>query len=156
MIPSFLSHSAFSLPSAALRVSYRESRGLRRRGARRYSGSPLWQLQAEPRSPGLSWSFFALGVFLILLAVVGGFLYIREITSTAASGYDISALERRAGELRVEETRLQLEAAELQSLRRIEERLPKLNLVPAADVAYTGPVLDGALAGQIPVGTARP
>lgn len=118
---------------------------------------PLWRLQADaPRRGGISWPLFLLGVFLILLAAAGGFLYVREITSTAASGYDISALERRSEELRAEEAKLELEAAELQSLKRVEELLPKLNLVPAGVLVYTSPLIEAAVTGQIPVGTGRP
>lgn len=97
-----------------------------------------------------------MGVVLLALAVAGGFLYIREITSTAASGYDVSALERRAEELREQELRLEAQAAELQSLKRLDERVPKLHLVPSDVVAYTAPIVDAAVTGQLPLGLARP
>lgn len=126
-----------------------------RRSFDQRSGAPLWRLDAAVPSRGVPRSLFLLGLFLLVLAVAGGFLYIREITGTASSGYDISALERRSEELRAEESRIQLEAAEFQSLQRIEERLPKLNLLPTGTITYTSPLLDGALAGQIPVGVAR-
>lgn len=116
----------------------------------------LGRLRASTRRRGLSWRVFFLGVALIVLLAAGGLLYVRQITSTAASGYDVSALERRAEELRREEAALEFEAAELESLKRIEERLPKLNLVPAERVVYTSPLVGGAVTGQIPVGTARP
>lgn len=126
----------------------------RRRGR---TASPVWEVQGAARTTrGISWPLFALGVCLLLLAVAGGFLYIREITSTAASGYDVSALERRAEELREQELRFEAQAAELQSLKRLEERVPKLNLVSSGVVAYTTPILDSVVTGQIPVGTARP
>lgn len=148
-------HAAHFAPSAALRLSSVDVSRRAGRSVGSRSGSPLWRLESQAASRGLPWSIFLLGVFLLVLAVAGGFLYIREITSTASSGYDISALERRSEDLRAEESRLQLEAAELQSLKRIEERLPKLNLVPTSTITYTSPLLDGALTGQIPVGIAR-
>lgn len=115
----------------------------------------LWRLHGSARRSSLSWQVFFLGVTLIVLLAAGGLMYVRQITSTTASRYGVSALERRAEELRKEETTLEFEAAELESLKRIEERLPKLNLVPADVVAYTSPLIGGAVTGQIPVGTAR-
>lgn len=147
--PSFFHASVVLQPSAF--AGY--AGGRRRLGQR--AGAPLWRLDAAVPSRGVPWSVFLLGLFLLVLAVIGGFLYIREITSTASSGYDISALERRSEELRAEESRMQLEVAELQSLQRIEERLPNLNLLPTGTITYTSPLLDGALTGQIPVGVAR-
>lgn len=149
-------HASHFAPSAMLRLSSADvSRRAGRSVGRSLPRSPLWRLESPAASRGLPWSLFLLGVFLLVLAVAGGFLYVREITSTAVSGYDISALERRSEDLRAEESRLQLEAAELQSLKRIEGRLPKLNLVPTSAITYTSPLLDGALTGQIPVGIAR-
>lgn len=123
------------------------------RGGRRQH---LWELKQPQAAAGLSWRLFLLALVLLVLLVGGGFLYIREVTSTASSGYDVSALERRLEDVRTQETRLLLETAELQSLQRVEELLPKLNLAPASSTAYTAPILDGALTGQaIPV-AARP
>lgn len=124
-------------------------------GGRGERSRALWRLEGAPHRAGLSWAVFVAGVVLILTALAGGVLYIREITSTTASGYDVSALERRAEDLRQEEQRLQLEAAELESLKRVEERVPKLDLVPVQALAFTTPEVDTTLAGQIPVGTAR-
>lgn len=119
------------------------------------SSAPLWRLRGDDERRGLPWPLFMVGLVSILLALGGGILYIRQITTTAASGYDISTLERRAEELRAEETKLQLEAAELQSLQRVEEQLPKLNLIPSEKLTYTTPLVGGSVTGQIPLGTAR-
>lgn len=113
-----------------------------------------WRIEARRERRGISWRVFGLGVALLLLALAGGFVYIREITSTAASGYDVSFLERRAEELRSAEQRLLLERAELESLRRIEEHAKTLNLVPVVNTAYTSPLVGETRTGQIPVGTA--
>ncbi len=121
-----------------------------------YGNRFTWRLRdREQQRPGLSWRFFLLGLFLLFLTVAGGFVYIREITTTTESGYDVSLLERRDAELRAEEQQLQIEAAELESLQHIEERLKTLNLTPVDSVAYTSPLITGAVAGTIPVGTAR-
>lgn len=113
-----------------------------------------WQIESRGERRGISWRVFALGVVLLLLALVGGFIYIREITSTTASGYDVSLLERRASEVRAEEQRLLLERAELESLPRIEEHVRTLNLVPVGNTVYTSPLVGETRTGQIPVGTA--
>jgi len=107
----------------------------------------------EPR--GLSLPLFFGGVALIVLVSAVGLLYIRQVVSTTTSGYDVSALERRAEHLQVEEAKLQLDAATLESLKRVEEKLPKLNLVPVNELTYTSPVSNSVVTGQLPVGTAR-
>lgn len=117
----------------------------------------LWRVAAsDERRRGLPLSVFLVGLALILIVAGAGFLYIRQMVTTAAFGYDVTVLERRAEELRAQEAALQLETAELESLQRVEERLPKLNLVPVAGAMYTRPVSDSVLTGQIPVGIARP
>ena len=117
---------------------------------------PVWRVIADPRARGVSWAFFFGGLLLILITAGAGFLYIRQTISTATSGYGISVLERRAEELRREEARLQFEAAEFQSLQRIQEELPKLDLVPVLAPVYTSPLLGTVVTGKIPVGTGRP
>lgn len=107
----------------------------------------------EPR--GLSLPLFFGGLALIVLVSVVGLLYIRQVVSTTTSGYDVSALERKADKLRVEEAKLQLDAAELESLTRVQKQLPKLNLVPVNESTYTTPVSSTVVTGQLPVGTAR-
>lgn len=132
-----------------------ESSVTARRSVLHGRSSRAWHLQERESRRGLSWRLFFLGLFLLVVVAAGGFVYIREITSTAASGYDVSHLERRAAELRTEEQRLQLEAAEFNSLKRIEERIKTLNLVPVSAVAYTSPIVSGVVTGYIPAGTAR-
>lgn len=117
---------------------------------------PVWRVTADPRARGLSWAFFFSGLFLILVAAGGGFVYIQQTITTASSGYGISALERRVEELRKDEARLQFEVAEFQSLQRIQGQLPKLNLVPGREPVYTSPLLGTVVTGQIPVGVGRP
>ncbi|TSC71900.1 MAG: hypothetical protein G01um101438_847 [Parcubacteria group bacterium Gr01-1014_38] len=117
---------------------------------------PVWRVTADPRAHGVSWAFFFGGLLLILVSAGAGFLYIRQTISTATSGYGISVLERRAEELRKEEARLQFEVAEFQSLQRIQEQLPKLDLVPVLAPVYTSPLLGTVVTGQIPVGVGRP
>lgn len=136
------------------RMSFRGSAAPSRHGMHA-GGSRVWRVQAQEQQFGLSWRLFLFGLFLLLFAVAGSFVYVREITTTAASGYDISLLERRAAELRADEQRLRIEAAELESLRRVEERLKTLQLTPVSSVTYTSPLVTGAVAGLVPVGTAR-
>ena len=115
----------------------------------------MWRLHQTAPRRGMSWRTFFLAAALLVFVAVGGSVYVREITSTAASGYDVSALERRLDTLREEEGRLELETAEFQSLRRIEERLLKLNLVPVDRLLFSTPLLAGLVTTHIPVGTAR-
>lgn len=115
-----------------------------------------WRLKpVEPRR-GLSYTRFFLGAVVILFLSSTGFLYIREVISTAASGYDITALERRAEGLRVHESALELETAQLQALARVEQRIRSLSLVPVSELTYARPTIDTVVTSQIPVGSARP
>jgi len=111
-----------------------------------------WRLPSVDVPRGLSTATFFFGVLLIVVLSSAGFLYIRQVISTASSGYDVTALERRADALRVRQAALELETAELQALGRVEERLPALDLVPVVEPTYARPLTDTVVTSQIPVG----
>lgn len=95
---------------------------------------------------GTSWSIFFVGIGVMLLLVGAGFLYLHQVNSSAAGGYDVSSLERRVRELKEEEQRLQLEAAELQSLHAVEAGVRRLNYVVTEQAAFTSPLVHGPVA----------
>jgi hypothetical protein len=95
---------------------------------------------------GAGWGFFLTGVGVILLLVAAGFLYIHQVTSSAVGGYDITSLERHVNALKEQEQQLELKAAELQSLKAIEERIRRLNFIPTEQMAFTSPLFGGSVA----------
>lgn len=98
------------------------------------------------RERGSSWGFFLTGVAIIGLLVTASFLYIHQVTSSAVGGYDVVSLERRVSDLKEQQQRLELEAAQLQSLKAIEGRIHHLNFVLTNDVVFTSPLAQGPVA----------
>ncbi len=95
---------------------------------------------------GAGWGLFLSGVALLIMFVLAGFFYIRQITASSVGGYDVVSLERRVNELKDKEQVLELQTAELQSLKRIEENVQRLNLSRTENVAFTSPLVRGPVA----------
>ncbi len=81
---------------------------------------------------------------LAALLVVGllGFFYLQQVIGTASQGTDVRSLETQLVELRAKQQQLELEGAELRSLRVVEERIEKLNLVATDRVSYLAGTAD--------------
>jgi hypothetical protein len=62
--------------------------------------------------------------------------YLQQVLGTASQGSDIRGLEGRIMELRERQRSLELEGAELRSIRTIENHIPQLNLVLTDRVSY--------------------
>jgi hypothetical protein len=77
-----------------------------------------------------------LGIFVIMAVTFLSFFYLSQVQNTASQGSDIQALEERMAELRERQRSLELEGAELRSIRTIEKNIPNLNLVAAEKVSY--------------------
>lgn len=79
---------------------------------------------------------------LCLLVVLGVFsvLYIIETNAVSTKGFAISDLERKIETLEQEQQRLNVEIAKSRSMKSVEERLQKMNMVAAADVQYVSVV----------------
>lgn len=95
---------------------------------------------------GSSMSFFLTGIGVLSIIVMAGFMYIFQVTSSAVNGYDTTSLEKRVDKLANENRELELESANLQSVRAIAEGVQKLKLIPASKVVYTSPLLMGTVA----------
>lgn len=74
--------------------------------------------------------------FLVVLVCATGVFYIFEVNNLATKGYEIDKLEKQLNNLQKENERLQIEAAELKSMYRIEEKTKELNMVVPKDVSY--------------------
>lgn len=74
-------------------------------------------------------------IVLISLSFLGLF-YLQQVFGTAARGSDVQALENKIIELQDKQKSLELEGAELRSIQAVEQRVQKLNLTAASDVAF--------------------
>lgn len=88
-------------------------------------------LKNQPKVGRVTLSFF-----LVVLVCATGVFYIFEVNNLATKGYEIDKLEKQLNNLQKENERLQIEAAELKSMYRIEEKTKELNMVVPKDVSY--------------------
>lgn len=98
---------------------------------------------------GSSMSFFLTGIGVLSIIVMAGFMYIFQVTSSAVNGYDTTSLEKQVDKLADEKRQLELESANLQSVRAIAEGAQKLKLISASKVVYTSPLLAGTVAFSV-------
>jgi hypothetical protein len=69
-------------------------------------------------------------IILIVLACLLGFAYLTQVTKTNAYGYQISGLQQQQNQLKNENQNLQVAAARLESLSRIQSSTVAKGLVP--------------------------
>src|SRR3989338_8998493 len=76
------------------------------------------------------------------VAIVGmlGFFYLQQVVHTASQGTDVHQLEASISDLKEKQRKLELEGAQLRSLKNIEGDMQELNLVPTDKVSYLAPV----------------
>ncbi len=77
-----------------------------------------------------------ISIFILCLLSL---FYLAQANQTATKGYEIRALEDQLETLREEQKKLELKAAELQSVRNVEEGSRQLNMVPVEKVVYLTP-----------------
>lgn len=65
-----------------------------------------------------------------------GFLFLAQLFQSSTKGYEITELRYVADELKEENKRLEIKAAELRSFENIDESVEKLNMVKADNVVY--------------------
>lgn len=73
---------------------------------------------------------------IIGMVVLMGFTYLVQVNRVSTSGFEIQELEQRVKGLKKENSKLELEAARLESLNAIAERVQELNLVSTEKVDY--------------------
>jgi hypothetical protein len=78
----------------------------------------------------------SLGLIALLTVALLGFFYLQQVMSTASQGTDIHALESKIVDLKEKQRQLELEGAQLRSLKTIEGNVQQLNLVTTDKVAY--------------------
>lgn len=65
-----------------------------------------------------------------------GFLFLAQLFQSSTKGYEITELRLVADELKEENKRLEIKAAELRSFENIDESVEKLNMVKSDNVVY--------------------
>jgi cell division protein FtsL len=75
---------------------------------------------------------------MILLAglILLGFGYLFVINSLGTKGYEIRKVEQQIANLEAQKNTLQLDAANLQSIDKIQSNAQQLNFVPSTSVTY--------------------
>lgn len=119
-------------------IRYRKKTISRQKGAGRAEFIPSQQ--------GSAWNFFLIGIVMMFLMLGFGLFYVHQITGSAVGGYNVSALEKKANELKEAQRQLELQAAEKKSLKNLEKRAQRLNFIPSKSVRFTSPVVSGAIA----------
>lgn len=88
-------------------------------------------------------SLAAVTVFTFLLTIFLGVLYLYQVNSIAASGYEIKKIENNIRELNKDGQNLKIKEMELRSMYNIEKSTEDLNLVNLSGITYVeieGPV----------------
>jgi len=87
------------------------------------------------------------GILLIALVIVG-FSYLFSIVSVSTRGYKLHDLEKRIEELKLENKKLNLTVAEMQSPARIAQWVETSGMVAAANVQYVSAATNIVAAAQ--------
>lgn len=78
----------------------------------------------------------SLGLIALFTVALLGFFYLQQVMGTASQGSDIHALESKIVDLKEQQRQLELEGAQLRSLKSIETNVNELNLVTTEKVSY--------------------
>ena len=65
-----------------------------------------------------------------------GFLFLAKLFQTSTKGYEISALRDQVGDLKEENKKLEIKAAELRSFENVNQSVEKFNMVKSNNVVY--------------------
>ncbi|MFH2105119.1 MAG: hypothetical protein ABII72_02685 [Parcubacteria group bacterium] len=65
-----------------------------------------------------------------------GFLFLAQLFQTSTKGYEISALRDQVGDLKDENKKLEIKAAELRSFENVNQSVEKFNMVKSNNVVY--------------------
>lgn len=79
-------------------------------------------------------------VCLLFLVIVLGIMYILEASAMSTQGFEMGDLQRNISALQHENQNVEVEIANYRSLKSIQERLKRLQLVEATDAEYVNVV----------------
>lgn len=94
----------------------------------------------------------SLGLVAIVTVALLGFFYLQQVVSTASQGTDIHELESKIVDLKEKQRQLELEGAQLRSLKTIETNVQQLNLVSTEKVSYLENPADKVALSSLPAG----
>lgn len=77
-------------------------------------------------------------ITLALILCMLGLLYLTQITKQTSYGYEVNALETQKSQLLSEQESLEVEAARLQALERVQSSKVAKELVTPASIEFTG------------------
>ena len=82
------------------------------------------------------------------VAIVGilGFFYLQQVVHTASQSTDVRELESKITDLKEKQRVIELQGAQLRSLKNVEDDMEKMNLVPTDKVSYLAPIYDDKVA----------
>ncbi|MBI5655174.1 hypothetical protein HZC53_06010 [Candidatus Uhrbacteria bacterium] len=78
-------------------------------------------------------------MFLAVLTMVCGMVYIVQVNASTSKGYELSQAEKRVDSLKVETLSLQNKAATLTSLQQLSARAAELGLKPVDGIDFVNP-----------------
>lgn len=91
------------------------------------------------RTKGIKVGPVALCFVTVVLVCLLSLFYLAQSNKISTKGYEIRELEEKLEALQEENHKLELKAAELQSVKYIEEEVKHLNMVPVEEVIYLTP-----------------
>ncbi|MBX4191838.1 MAG: hypothetical protein KW804_03500 [Candidatus Doudnabacteria bacterium] len=81
-------------------------------------------------------STYRLNLAIVSSTLILGLAYLFMINSLSTKGYEIKKLDEQLREMEAGQKSLQMQAADLQSINRIQTEAQKLNYVPVNQAAY--------------------
>lgn len=94
----------------------------------------------------------SLGLIALFTVALLGFFYLQQVMGTASQGTDIHTLESKIVDLKEQQRKLELEGAQLRSLKTIETNVNELNLVATDKVSYLENPLEKVALSITPAG----
>lgn len=73
---------------------------------------------------------------LVVLFCIVSLLFLTQAFQSSTKGYEVSALEDKIDELAEENKKLEIKAAEMQSLDSIENAVQQVNMIPVDNIVY--------------------
>ncbi|MBI5621535.1 hypothetical protein HY933_01565 [Candidatus Falkowbacteria bacterium] len=101
--------------------------------------SPLIKNQNQNKIVDVSRVSFGIKTFniaIICLIIVTGFLYLTQVNASAVKGYIIRDLEMKREEAKLANRKLELQAAGMQSVGAVSDKISQLGMVSADSVEY--------------------
>ncbi|MDA1169004.1 MAG: hypothetical protein O3A36_01545 [bacterium] len=87
-----------------------------------------------------------LGFAAVTMVGALGFFYLQQVVHTASQSTDVRELESRITDLKEKQRVIELQGAQIRSLKNVENDVEKMNLVPTEKVSYLAPINDDRVA----------